>query len=44
MNNYFSNLPANLTNKENTESKFTTILNNFPEGAIFLSLKPHKLQ
>ena len=31
MNNYFSNLAANLTNKENTESNFTTLLNNLPD-------------
>ena len=31
MNNYFSNLAANLTNIENTESKFTTLLNNLPD-------------
>ena len=30
INNYFSNLAANLTNKENTESNFTTLLNNLP--------------
>ena len=32
MNNHFSNLAANLTNKENTESNFTTLLNNLPDG------------
>ena len=31
MSNYFSNLAANLTNKENTESNFTTLLNNLPD-------------
>ena len=31
MNQYFSNLAANLTNKENTESDFTTLLNNLPD-------------
>ena len=30
MNNYFSSLAANLTNKENTESNFTTLLNDLP--------------
>ena len=31
MNNYFSNVAANLTNKENTEGNFTTLLNNLPD-------------
>ena len=31
MNNYFSNLAANPINKENTESNFTTLLNNLPD-------------
>ena len=31
MNNYFSNLAVDLTNKENTESNFTTLLNNLPD-------------
>ena len=31
MSNYFSNLAANLTNKENTESNFATLLNNLPD-------------
>ena len=31
LNNYFSNLAANLTNKENTESNFTTLQNNIPD-------------
>ena len=31
MDNYFSNLATNLTNKENTESNFTTLLNNLPD-------------
>ena len=31
MNNYFSKLAVDLTNKENTESNFTTLLNNLPD-------------
>ena len=31
MNNYFSNLAANLTNKENTKSNLTSLLNNLPD-------------
>ena len=31
MNNYFNNFAANLTNKENTESNFPTLLNNLPD-------------
>ena len=31
INNYFSKLAANLTKKENTESNFTTLLNNLPD-------------
>ena len=31
MTNYFSNLAANVTNKENTESNFTTLLNNLAD-------------
>ena len=30
MNNYFSNLATNLTNKENNESNLTTLLKNLP--------------
>ena len=30
-NNYFSNLAANLTNKENTKSNLTSLLNNLPD-------------
>ena len=37
MNNYFSNLAANLTNKENTESNFTTLLNNLPDENYYQS-------
>ena len=40
MSNYFGNLAANLTDKENTESNLITPLNNRP----ILSLKPRKLQ
>ena len=31
MNKYFTNLAVNLTNKENTESNFTTLLNDLPD-------------
>ena len=31
MKNYVSNLATNLTNKENTKSNFTTLLNNLPD-------------
>ena len=31
MNNYFSNLAENLTNKENTKSNLTSLLNNLPD-------------
>ena len=31
MNNYFGNLAANLTNKENTKSNLTSLLNNLPD-------------
>ena len=31
MNNYFSNLAANLTNKESTKSNLTSLLNNLPD-------------
>ena len=31
MNNYFSNLAANLTNKENTKSNLRSLLNNLPD-------------
>ena len=31
MNNYFSNLATNLTNKENNESNLTTLLKNLPD-------------
>ena len=31
MKTYFSNLAANFTNKENTKSNFTTLLNNLPD-------------
>ena len=31
MTNYFSNLAVNVTNKENTESNFTTLLNNLAD-------------
>ena len=46
MNNYSSNLAANLTNKENTESNLATLLNNFTDEKYdqSLHLKPHKLQ
>ena len=31
MNNYFSKLAANLSNKENNESNLTTLLKNLPD-------------
>ena len=31
INNYFSNVAANLSNKENTKSKFATLLHNLPD-------------
>ena len=31
MNTYFSILAANFTNKENTKSNFTTLVNNLPD-------------
>ena len=41
INNYFSNVAANLSNKENTKSKFATLLHNLLHNLLKLTIWDH---